>query len=64
MKKIAHFDDPDAAAFSSAMKVHAILDYESDLKFSGLDNKFQGYDWKSMAASDLSAMDAPSRMLM
>lgn len=24
---------------------------------------FPGYDWKSMAASDLSAMDAPSRML-
>ncbi len=39
VKKIAHFDDPDAAAFSFAMTVHAILDYESDLKFAGLDNK-------------------------
>ena len=39
VKKIAHFDDPDSAAFSFAMTVHAILDYESDLKFSGLDNK-------------------------
>ena len=39
LKKIAHFDDPDAAAFSFAMTVHAILDYESDLKFAGLDNK-------------------------
>ena len=36
---IAHFEDPDAEAFSFAMTVHAILDYESDLKFSGLDNK-------------------------
>ena len=26
----------DAAAFSFAMTVHAILDYESDLKFAGL----------------------------
>lgn len=39
VKKIAHFDNPDAAAFSFAMTVHAILDYESDLKFAGLDNK-------------------------
>ena len=39
VKKIAHFDDPDSAAFSFAMTVHAILDYESDLNFSGLDNK-------------------------
>ena len=39
VKKIAHFDDPDATAFSFAMTVHAILDYESDLKFAGLDNK-------------------------
>ena len=41
VKKIAHFDDPDSAAFSFAMTVHAILDYESDLKFSGLDNKHE-----------------------
>ena len=39
VKKIAHFVSPDVAAFSFAMAVHAILDYESDLKFSGLDNK-------------------------
>ena len=39
VKKIAKFDDPDAAAFSFAMAVHAILDYESDLKFAGLDEK-------------------------
>ena len=41
VKKIAHFDDPDAAAFSFAMAVHAILDYESDLKFAGLDEKLE-----------------------
>ena len=41
VKKLAHFDDPDSAAFSFAMTVHAILDYESDLKFSGLDNKHE-----------------------
>ena len=39
VKKIAHFDDPDAAAFSFAMAVHAILDYESDIKFAGLKAK-------------------------
>ncbi len=39
VKKIAHFDDPDAAAFSFAMAVHSMLDYESDLKFAGLKAK-------------------------
>ena len=39
VKKIAHFDDPDAASFSFAMAVHAILDYESDIKFAGLKAK-------------------------
>ena len=39
VKKIAHFDDPDAAAFSFAMAVHSMLDYESDLKFAELKAK-------------------------
>ena len=34
-KKIADFPDVDAAAFSFAMAVHAILDYEFDRKFAG-----------------------------
>ena len=36
VKGIASFKDVDTAAFSFAMTVHAILDYESDLKFAGL----------------------------
>ena len=35
VKKIADFINVDAAAFSFAMAVHAILDYEFDLRFSG-----------------------------
>ena len=36
VKGIADFQDVDTAAFSFAMAVHAILDYESDLKFAGM----------------------------
>ncbi len=39
VKGKAHFEDPDAAAFSFAMAVHAILDYESDIKFAGQKSK-------------------------
>ncbi len=35
VKKIADFINVDTAAFSFAMAVHAILDYEFDLQFSG-----------------------------
>ena len=35
VKKIADFRNVDAAAFSFAMAVHAILDFEFDLQFSG-----------------------------
>ena len=38
-----------------------LLSYTAAIVFSP--SAFPGYDWKSMAASDLSAMDAPSRML-
>lgn len=38
-----------------------LLSYTAAIVFSP--TAFPGYDWKSMAASDLSAMDAPSRML-
>ena len=38
-----------------------LISYTAALVFSPM--AFPGYDWKSMAASDLSAMDAPSRML-
>ena len=38
VKGIARFPDADAAAFSFAMAVHAILDYEFDLQFSGRDS--------------------------
>ena len=36
VKGMADFKDVDTAAFSFAMAVHAILDYESDLKFAGM----------------------------
>ena len=35
VKGIADFKDADAAAFSFAMAIHSILDYEFDLSFSG-----------------------------
>ena len=35
VKGIADFKNADAAAFSFAMSVHAILDYEFDLSFAG-----------------------------
>ena len=38
-----------------------LISYTAALIFSPM--AFPGYDWKSMAASDLSAMDAPSRVL-
>ena len=38
-----------------------LISYTAAIIFSP--RAFPGYDWKSMAASDLSAMDAPSRML-
>ena len=38
-----------------------LLSYTAAIIFSPM--AFPGYDWKSMAASDLSAMDAPSRVL-
>ena len=38
-----------------------LISYTAAIIFSPM--AFPGYDWKSMAASDLSAMDAPSRML-
>ena len=38
-----------------------LLSYTAAIVFSP--SAFPGYDWKSMAASDLSAMDAPSRIL-
>ena len=38
-----------------------LISYTAALIFSPM--AFPGYDWKSMAASDLSAMDAPSRIL-
>ena len=38
-----------------------LISYTAAIVFSPM--AFPGYDWKSMAASDLSAMDAPSRML-
>ena len=38
-----------------------LISYTAAIVFSP--TAFPGYDWKSMAASDLSAMDAPSRML-
>lgn len=34
-KKVAEFDNPDAAAVSFAMGVHSILDYECDLAMAG-----------------------------
>ena len=38
-----------------------LISYTAAIFFSPM--AFPGYDWKSMAASDLSAMDAPSRIL-
>ena len=38
-----------------------LISYTAAIVFSPM--AFPGYDWKSMAASDLSAMAAPSRML-
>lgn len=38
-----------------------LISYTAAIVFSPM--AFPGYDWKSMAASDLSAMDAPSRIL-
>ena len=38
-----------------------LISYTAAIIFSPM--AFPGYDWKSMAASDLSAMDAPSRIL-
>jgi len=38
-----------------------LISYTAAIVFSP--TAFPGYDWKSMAASDLSAMDAPSRIL-
>ena len=38
-----------------------LISYTAAIIFSPM--AFPGYDWKSMAASDLSAMDAPSRVL-
>jgi len=35
VKGIAHFENADAAAFSFAMAVHSIIDYECDLKQTG-----------------------------
>lgn len=35
VKKIASFEDVDSAAFSFAMAVHSIIDYEFDLKSAG-----------------------------
>lgn len=35
VKGIAHFEDVDAAAFSFAMAVHSIIDYECDLRATG-----------------------------
>lgn len=35
VKKIAHFDNPDASAVAFAMAVHAIMDHESDLEQLG-----------------------------
>ena len=43
------------------MGVIQLISYTVAIVFSP--TAFPGYDWKSMAASDLSAMDAPSRML-
>ena len=36
VKRIADFQDVDAAALSFAMAVHAIMDYEFDLQFAGM----------------------------
>ena len=38
-----------------------LISYTAAVVFSP--TAFPGYDWKSMAVSDLSAVDAPSRML-
>ena len=35
VKGKADFNDVDAAAFSFAMGIHSILDYEFDISFSG-----------------------------
>lgn len=43
------------------MGVIQLISYTVAIVFSP--TAFPGYDWKSMAASDLSTMDAPSRML-
>ncbi len=37
IKGIAYFEDADAAAFSFAMAVHSIIDYECDLKQTGVE---------------------------
>ena len=39
VKGIAVFPDADAAAFSFAMAIHAIIDYEFDRSFAGVDTK-------------------------
>lgn len=39
VKGIAHFENVDAAAFSFAMTVHSIIDYECDLKHAGTESK-------------------------
>ena len=43
------------------MGIIQLISYSAAIFFSPI--AFPGYDWKSMAASDLSAMNAPSRML-
>ena len=43
------------------MGIIQLISYSAAIIFSPI--AFPGYDWKSMAASDLSAMNAPSRML-
>ena len=43
------------------MGIIQLISYAAAIIFSP--TAFPGYDWKSMAASDLSAMDAPSRLL-
>lgn len=34
-KSVAHFDNPDAAAFSFAMGVHAVIEFEGDARLAG-----------------------------
>ncbi len=48
-KRIISFEDPDAAAFSFAMGVHAVMDYEADAERTGVkdaEGRMEQYIWE------------------